>query len=138
MPHLNAIKARVGKIISYHAPRLNVHVDWYVVKKMPADARDAAACAYVKPLFFKEKGKWKFYKPHIRILRSSIDNHWDNPGWLDDLLVHELIHFTVEEGTRRGGNRIVHGPLFRQKMKEYGYHPDLLGVPAGKRVPSLE
>ena len=136
-PHLTAIKARVRKLAEYHKPRLGVKAEIYVVDALPRDASGCCGCAFTTTLFFREDGKWILYKPHIRLKRSCIEKRWDNPGWLDDLVVHELMHFTVDEG-RKGRRRVVHGPLFRKKMMEYGYHPDANGWDPERRVPALE
>ena len=138
MPHLNAIKARVKKIADYHRAKLGLTTEIYVVERFPAgDGKGAIGLAYTHAHFFKESGKWKHYRPHIRLLRSAIEKHWDNPGYLDDLIVHELMHFKAGI-TYKNGRCVAHNAGFRQALKDYGYHPDQFGWNPARKVPALD
>jgi len=131
-PHLNAMKARLGRLVDYHAPRLGIardNVDARIVNRMPWPHHCCSGLA-------TSTGR-TVPAGYIELSRPSIEKHWVFPDWLDDGVVHELMHLTVNEGSRNG-RRVVHGPVFRKKIVAYGYHPTVWGWNHSRRVLALE
>ncbi len=124
-PHLNLIRARVGALVNYHSPLIGVptirgaRVRWEVV---PVLAWPNHWCAGVA---------WG--KTRVEFSRKVITRKWPNMDWLDDLVVHELMHLKIDEP--RG---VMHGPAYKKAMVEYGYHPIAMGWRPDRRIPALE
>jgi len=56
--------------------------------------------------------------------REKLEAHLDNPQWIEDLVVHELMHFKVPRHVDGGKS---HGRKYRRAMVAYGFHPQALG-----------
>jgi len=92
----------VGSLVKFHSERLGLTNVTFDIRKedcLAEHGKDANAYAAVPK---NEKHREGDYRKRVVINRKSLEEHINEPKWIEDLVVHELSHFKYGVGDEDG------------------------------------